>query len=150
MALPREIVWREGVFFPMEEGAAMCMIFKARIPFAVRVYVGGINVVSGKPYAGGLDRLNQDYIVVPSKSSDTCRIDGFVSGDGIAQQFVAGQENFRDIQIEIIPQGRAVDSTFLPAPSSLSYKWATRSDMTFGRAHNFCLSPAPLSDMKEA
>lgn len=70
----------------------MWIRFYTKRPFAVKVYVGGINAVSGKDENHSLhdpiqvqDNAKQDYIVAgPQKW-----LDGFANHDGKVVQFVA-------------------------------------------------------------
>ena len=71
----------------------MWIDFNANAPFAIKVYVGPINAVSGKsittetnPSEGkGHDKPCQDYVVVPQQAW----LDGIVTGNGTVKQFVA-------------------------------------------------------------
>jgi ubiquitin len=103
----------------------MWIKFSATSPFAVKVYVGGVNAVSGElveeTEGATMRRLKkkeagkaiQDYMVVPNQ----LWLDGIASNDGVVRQFVAmpfgdgysveaqltGQEKFGGIQFEITP-----------------------------------------------
>jgi hypothetical protein len=103
----------------------MWIDFKCAKPFAVKVYVGGINAVSGEPknadFGTLLRRSNalargetiQDYLV----TDDQCWIDGVAKRDGTVMQFIAtpadtgysveaqmtGLDSVRGIQLEIVP-----------------------------------------------
>ncbi|KAJ6258017.1 hypothetical protein Dda_6929 [Drechslerella dactyloides] len=77
--------------------------------FAVRVFVGGVNAVSGLTWKNIPKK--QDYLLVPPQS----RLDGVAVGDGVVKQFVAmplgagysvekqvtGQEAIGGLQLEI-------------------------------------------------
>ena len=75
----------------------MWLNFQAESPFAIKIFVGGINVVSGEPLtetpATLLRRLTlllkeksvQDYVVPPKQ----LWLDGVASSDGKVRQFVA-------------------------------------------------------------
>lgn len=99
----------------------MWINFEAESPFAIKIFVGGVNVVSGKP-AGATpkprsrsekDKL-QDYVVVPEQPW----IDGIACGDGYVKQFVAmkmgegysveaqitGEEIVGGLQFEVVPE----------------------------------------------
>lgn len=81
------------------EREAMWINFKSRAPFAIRVYVGGVNGLTGKPTA--LDNLpgspgvsgtppisenkEQDYFVTPAQPW----LDGVALSPGVVRQFVA-------------------------------------------------------------
>lgn len=105
--------WREhgGVFIPMYQREALWMSFHAAEwrPNAVKIGIGKINAISGKPWQEKLQRGREDYIVVP----DQPWLDGINAGEGIVRQFVAmpigmgytvegqltGKEEFGGIQI---------------------------------------------------
>jgi hypothetical protein len=93
-----------------------------RIPFAIRIYTGGINAISGEPMRPNMAtflkamngvRPKQDYLVFP----DQRWIDGTTVSPGVVRQFVStsygsgfsienqitGLETVGGIQIEIIP-----------------------------------------------
>jgi hypothetical protein len=116
------------------EREAMWINFTATVPFAIKMYVGGVNAVSGFPMVENektkekrlkmLDSAKsiQDYMVVPGQNW----LDGIVSEDGKIRQFVAkpkgsgfsveaqvtGEEKVGGIQIEVIPIKRNLPSTF--------------------------------------
>lgn len=123
--LPDELAEKGGIFFPMYQSEAMWMAFTASRPFALKIYVGGVNAVSGFPMVEN-DKTRekrarmlkdnkeiQDYVVTPNQPW----LDGIVSEDGKIRQFVAqpkgsgfsveaqvtGEEKVGGIQIEIIP-----------------------------------------------
>jgi hypothetical protein len=84
--------WRKhgGVFLPMYQREAMWLSFTGAWwkPTAVKVAVGKVNALSGRPWhqrltsRGGED---QDYMVVP----DQPWLDGINAGRGLIRQFVA-------------------------------------------------------------
>lgn len=77
---------RGGVFLPMYQREAMWLSFSgAWPPVALKVGVGGINAISGKPWTETLDGADQDYLVCP----DQPWLDGINSGEGTIRQFVA-------------------------------------------------------------
>lgn len=91
-------------------------------PFAVKVYAGGVNAVSGKPSStkqvpsanGDSDAVVQDYVVPPKQQW----LDGIARKDGFVSQFVAtpsnsgysveeqltGADKISGIQFEITPR----------------------------------------------
>lgn len=103
----------------------MWINFKASTPFLIKIYAGGVNVVSGQHYENTLDaktrhnkvqadrKFLQDYVVVPEQKW----IDGIATGKGIVKQFVAmpmgqgysveaqvtGEESMGGLQFEITP-----------------------------------------------
>ncbi len=81
--------WRErgGVFIPMYQREALWILFDAPEwrPNAVKVGVGGVNAVSGRPMDARLRSRPQDYITVPEQPW----LDGINAGRGFIRQFVA-------------------------------------------------------------
>ncbi len=100
-----------GVFIPMYQSEALWMNFHSRShkPNALKVAVGKINAVSGKPWQQKLLKSEADYLVVPPQPW----LDGINAGNGFIKQFVAmplgmgytvegqvtGKEEFGGIQI---------------------------------------------------
>jgi ubiquitin len=106
----------------------MWIRFHSQKPYAIKIFVGGVNAVSGEPAvetaATMLRRRNrlsqnkpiQDYVVVP----DQLWLDGIATDTGKVRQFVAmpvgsgysveaqvtGEEVTGGIQFEIIPGAR--------------------------------------------
>ncbi|KAJ4424865.1 hypothetical protein N0V82_000368 [Gnomoniopsis sp. IMI 355080] len=95
--LPDEIVRKGGVFFPMHQKEAMWVSFRSTAPFMIKMYAGGVNVVSGEhseedagTQARRISLLRQgrtiqDYVVVPPQPW----IDGIAVKSGMVRQFVA-------------------------------------------------------------
>ncbi|KAM0324390.1 hypothetical protein ACHAQA_008172 [Verticillium albo-atrum] len=132
--LPDDMVQKGGLFFPMYQCEAMWISFHANHPFAIKIYVGGVNAVSGFPMTENdatrekrarmlrEDKQIQDYMVVPEQPW----LDGIVSEDGKIRQFVAqpkgsgfaveaqvtGEEKVGGIQVEIIPVRRNTPTEF--------------------------------------
>jgi hypothetical protein len=81
--------WRDrgGVFIPMWQREALWLGFRAAEwkPNAVKVGVGGINVVSGEAWDEELHLEPQDYLICP----DQPWLDGINAGEGLVRQFVA-------------------------------------------------------------
>lgn len=81
--------WRErgGYFIPMYQREALWISFGGEYwrPNAVKVGVGGVNAVSGRPFDNRLRRRPQDYLVVP----DQPWLDGINAGANLIRQFVA-------------------------------------------------------------
>lgn len=127
------------------EREAMWISFKSKDRFAVKIYVGGVNAVSGESsteteqtQARRYERLRQkkdiqDYVVTP----DQMWLDGVASTDGAVRQFVAmpigtgysveaqitGTDLVRGLQVEVTP----VKESFMSAGSY--------SDSDFGERH---------------
>jgi hypothetical protein len=144
--MPEEMAKKGGVFLPMyqREGLptsnilctklhekltlriAMWVKFSAREPFALKIYVGGVNAISGVPIKESSeaalkrlqlsDKVTQDYVVLP----DQPWLDGIASDDGRIRQFVAmpkgsgysveaqvtGEEKIDGMQFELTPVKR--------------------------------------------
>jgi hypothetical protein len=83
--------WRAhgGVFIPMYQRVARWLEFQWAEwkPNAVKIGIGMINVLSGRPWDQSLSRGKQDYVVVP----DQPWLDGINTGRGVIRQFVADQ-----------------------------------------------------------
>ena len=108
-----------GLFIPMFQREALSLDFGSTYQmseeyFAIRIYAGSINAISGKAVQSQLSEEEQDYVVVPKQR----RLDGFLAGKGKVKQFVAmplgfgysveklvtGTEFIGGIQLEIIPR----------------------------------------------
>lgn len=107
--------WLEhgGIFIPMYQREALWISFGGWgwRPNAVKVAVGMINAVSGKPWDQELKPDEEDYLVCPPQPW----LDGINAGDGFIRQFVAmplgmgytveaqvtGEERFGGIQIVV-------------------------------------------------
>jgi hypothetical protein len=105
--------WAEhgGVFIPMYQREALWISFRPRYwkPNAVKIAVGKVNAVSGKPWDETLHPEEKDYLVCPPQPW----LDGINAGEGYIRQFVAmplgmgytveaqvtGEEKFGGIQI---------------------------------------------------
>ncbi|KAK9780416.1 putative Ubiquitin-like domain-containing protein [Seiridium cardinale] len=95
--LPVEMVDKGGIFLPMYQKEAMWITFDASAPFAIKIYAGGVNGISGEDMNEDFDtklrRLKkyiegksiQDYLVVPEQ----LWIDGIATSPGVVRQFVA-------------------------------------------------------------
>ncbi|WXC44648.1 hypothetical protein QX201_004384 [Fusarium graminearum] len=96
-ALPLSMAQKGGLFIPMYQKEAIWVGFTSMRRYAIEVFVGGINAVSGEPIvadaATALRRRNlirqgksvQDYVVVPGQHW----LDGIAFGQGNVRQFVA-------------------------------------------------------------
>ncbi|KAF9777149.1 hypothetical protein IL306_004576 [Fusarium sp. DS 682] len=95
--LPLPMAHKGGIFMPMYQREALWINFESEKRYAIKIFVGGVNIVSGEPpnatAATSLRRRKllkegksiQDYIVVPEKKW----IDGMVVEPGQVRQFVA-------------------------------------------------------------
>jgi hypothetical protein len=109
--VPEEWTKHGGVFIPMYQREALWISFSSRHwkPNAVKVAVGKVNAVSGKPWDQQLQTGKEDYLVCPPQ----IWLDGINAGDGFIRQFVAmplgmgytvesqvtGKEEFGGIQL---------------------------------------------------
>ncbi|HTM22859.1 MAG TPA: hypothetical protein VL172_20190 [Kofleriaceae bacterium] len=109
--------WREqgGVFLPMYQREAMWILFQGPHwkPHAVKVAVGKVCALTGRPWSESLHSHPQDYLVTPPQPW----LDGICAGKGFIRQFVAmplglgytvegqvtGEERFGGIQIKLFP-----------------------------------------------
>ncbi|KAI1619945.1 hypothetical protein EDD37DRAFT_569973 [Exophiala viscosa] len=149
-SLPESIVAKRGIFLPMYQLEAMWINFEATAPFAVKVYAGSINAVSGQPVAKSdaskVHRQSlvsqkasvQDYVVVPGQKS----LDGFATDNGLVRQFVAtklgdgytveaqvtAQEVYGGLQIEVTPA--VVTGQDRQSPVQASVKTLTGNSLT--------------------
>ncbi len=82
-------LWRErgGAFIPMYQREALWLGFHAAPwkPNAVKIAVGRVNAISGKPDDAALHTDHQDYVVCPEQPW----LDGVHTGHGLVRQFVA-------------------------------------------------------------
>jgi hypothetical protein len=85
--LPEDWVRHGGVFIPMYQSEALWICFNGSElrPHAVKVAVGKVNAVSGKPWNQSLEKGLDDYLVSPPQPW----LDGINAGDGFIRQFVA-------------------------------------------------------------
>lgn len=95
--LPTSMVIKGGAFFPMHQREAMWINFEAEAPFMIKIYCGGVNVVSGehmdedietkqrRSKLHGQGKPIQDYIVVPEQKW----LDGVAVKPSVVRQFVA-------------------------------------------------------------
>ncbi|MFB7874298.1 hypothetical protein ACFC06_03530 [Nocardia sp. NPDC056064] len=79
--------WRErgGVMLPVYQREAMWLSFSATTPAALKIGVGKVCAVSGKPWSDTLGQNPQNYVALPRQPW----LDGINSGDGTVRQFVA-------------------------------------------------------------
>ena len=85
--VPKKWLKTGGLFFPMYQREAMwiSLDLDGDDQMAVKIAVGKICVVTGKPWKNELDKNEQDYCVVPDQNW----IDGINGGNGYVKQFVA-------------------------------------------------------------
>ncbi|KAJ5153031.1 uncharacterized protein N7482_009509 [Penicillium canariense] len=136
--LPENIAAKGGIFLPMWQREALWIeLSSPRRPayndysvptYAIRVYVGQINAVSGKSMTEERGATwAQDYLIFPGQAW----IDGICVAPGVVRQFVAmplgsgytvegqktGEEKHGGLQIEVIPAYRRG-----------SHKWLTMTE----------------------
>ncbi|TVY18395.1 Ubiquitin [Lachnellula arida] len=150
--LPSHLVEKGGAFIPIYQREAMWINFTATKPFAVKVYVGGVNAISGESKVVtdatkqrrkellSQKKSIQDYVVPPKQYW----LDGIAKTDGKVLQFVAapvgsgysveaqitGQESIAGIQFEIVP------SKLIPTDTVIIVKTLT------GKVLSIACSPA--------
>jgi hypothetical protein len=109
--VPSDWVEHGGVFLPMYQREAMWISFGSVRPHAVKVAVGKVCALTGKPWSENLHRHPQDYLVAPPQPW----LDGISVGGGRIRQFVAmplgmgytvegqvsGEERFGGIQLKV-------------------------------------------------
>lgn len=83
--VPAEWLKHGGVFLPMHEREALWMSFASTGAHALKVGLGMVNAVTGKPWSDALDGSEQDYMVLPRQPW----LDGIKAEDGAIRQFVA-------------------------------------------------------------
>ena len=87
-SVPPEWNKHGGVIVPIQDAEAMWMAFDAgKQPVAVQVAAGKINALTGEPFQTSLQKKPQNYCVADPQPW----LDGFNSGNGTVQQFVATQ-----------------------------------------------------------
>ena len=76
------------------EREAMWLRFTSNKQFAIRIYIGGVNAITGEPMIPNMATLlkrqngigkKQDYVVVPEQPW----LDGIATSPGVVKQFVA-------------------------------------------------------------
>ncbi|PGH32696.1 hypothetical protein GX50_04476 [[Emmonsia] crescens] len=133
--LPENMSLKGGLLFPIHEREAMWIRFEGRSQFAVKIYIGGVNVISGEPSTENMatklrrQKLNsesqslQDYIVTPTQ----LWVDGIATAPGNVRQFVAvasgqgftveaqvtGEEVVDGLQFEVTKAGTPMSVTYL-------------------------------------
>lgn len=109
--VPVEWVEQGGVFLPMYQREAMWLSFGSLTPHAVKIAVGKVCAITGKPWSESLHQDPQDYLVAPPQPW----LDGIAVGSGRIRQFIAmplgmgytvegqvtGEERFGGIQIKV-------------------------------------------------
>ncbi|PQE20638.1 integral membrane protein [Rutstroemia sp. NJR-2017a BBW] len=100
--LPVSVVQKGGFFMPIHDREAMFIQFASTSPFAIKIYSGGVNVISGEskhPRAQENSAMEtefttkhsaQDHMVTPAQNW----VDGIASIDGKVQQFVAASDTY--------------------------------------------------------
>lgn len=138
----------------------MWIKFSAKEPFALKIYVGGVNAISGVPLKESpeaalkrlqlSDKVKQDYVVLP----DQPWLDGIASDDGRIRQFVAmpkgsgysveaqvtGEEKIDGMQFELTPVKRG-------CPESLNVKVYERASPYTSKDKLLNLHEKRLNDM---
>jgi hypothetical protein len=79
--LPPHMQKRGGLFIPMFQREALSLGFQCMSRnegFAIRIYAGSVNAISGKAVQSQCSDGEQDYVVIPNQR----RLDGFFAGKG--------------------------------------------------------------------
>jgi hypothetical protein len=84
---PASWLAKGGVLLPVYQREAMWLSFDADAPSALKIGVGKVCAVSGKPWSDALSQEPQNYVALPLQPW----LDGINSGDGTVRQFVAVQ-----------------------------------------------------------
>ncbi|KAH6874354.1 hypothetical protein B0T10DRAFT_552820 [Thelonectria olida] len=109
-----------GIFFPLYQREAMYISFKSTRPFAIRVFTGGVNAVSGLPWTETTG--SQDYLSVPPQKY----LDGIALDRLTVRQFVAmpiGAGYSVEKQITGLEEVGGFQLLITPYGSPLSLSW---------------------------
>ncbi|EUC44956.1 hypothetical protein COCMIDRAFT_26816 [Bipolaris oryzae ATCC 44560] len=117
--LPQNVREAGGIFFSMWQREAMWLNFQQGYhKYAVRVFVGHVNAITGQEMQKGLGKKDesklQDYVVIPGQKW----LDGICVAPGIVRQFVAmplgsgytvegqktSEEKHGGLQLEVTPE----------------------------------------------
>ncbi|XP_014558657.1 hypothetical protein COCVIDRAFT_24905 [Bipolaris victoriae FI3] len=117
--LPQKVKEAGGVFFSMWQREAMWLNFQqGSHKYAVRIFVGHVNAITGQEMQKELDKKDQsklqDYVVIPGQKW----LDGICVAPGIVRQFVAmplgsgytvegqktSEEKHGGLQLEVTPE----------------------------------------------
>jgi hypothetical protein len=144
--VPSEWLEHGGVFLPMYQREAMWLSFGSLRPHALKVGIGKVCAITGKPWRESLHADPQDYLVAPPQPW----LDGIAIGGGRIRQFVAmplgmgytvegqvtGEEAVGGIQIKL----------FRPKPGRIPEPEVVARRGPFGGfgAPPPCAAPAPM------
>lgn len=150
--IPESWLDRGGLIMPMYQAEALWLHFFSEYifergtfyPFAIKVYTGKINAVTGNTYAHGLNRNPQDYLVAP----DQPWIDGYCVAKGLIKQFVAtalgdgytaeeqltGQADIGGLQLVVYPMKAGVFERQFPRRPELEGSYRSRDGSSWGAA----------------
>ncbi|TVY46389.1 hypothetical protein LCER1_G008697 [Lachnellula cervina] len=99
--MPESMALKGGAFMPVHDREGLWINFESTRPFAIKIYLGGINAISGEPimetFATALRRAKlvkekkaiQDYVVVDPANQGQLWLDGIAKLNGKVMQFVA-------------------------------------------------------------
>jgi len=166
--LPLHMRKKGGLFIPMFQREALSLDFGSILQsseehFAVRIYAGSVNAISGKAVQSQLGEGEQDYVVVPKQR----RLDGFLAGKGKVRQFVAmplgfeysvekqvtGTEFIGGIQLEIIPRLNDKVKFIRPRHNTTSYWLPQQLDISediFRTPRELGMAPGQLLLMQDS
>lgn len=158
--LPEDAVDSGGFFLPIYQKEAMWISFEEEgfrgdaptVPFVVRVYAGGVNLVSGLPMQGNMSTFlkarngvrKQDYLVCP----DQPWIDGAATAPKVVRQFVGvpyGSGQSIEAQVTESESVGGIQIQIIPATGGIRIRVETW--------HRFCVYVPPTStilDLKKA
>ncbi|OCK91831.1 uncharacterized protein K441DRAFT_640868 [Cenococcum geophilum 1.58] len=138
--LPREMISKGGIFFPMYQREAMWVMFDCPKDqhYVIRPFVGGVNGISGEPMIGDMLSLmrrfnrvtqEQDYVVVPEQPW----LDGIAISPGKVAQFVATAVKGTDDSGGRFDRSRAPQAPMSQSfgPRSIEYE-VTKRDVVGG------------------
>ncbi|TVY65745.1 hypothetical protein LSUE1_G008321 [Lachnellula suecica] len=99
--MPEGMALKGGAFMPVHDREGLWVGFESTRPFAIKLYLGGINAISGEPiietFATPLRRAKlleekkaiQNYVVVDPANQGQLWLDGIAKLNGKVMQFVA-------------------------------------------------------------
>lgn len=166
--LPLHMRKKGGLFIPMFQREALSLDFgyayqKSEEYFAIRIYAGSINAISGKEPQNQAGGGEQDYIVAPKQR----RLDGFLAGKGVVKQFVAmplgfgysvekqvtGTEFIGGLQLEIIPRLTDKVKFIRPQRNAIKLPWLPQrlesSEDLFRTPRELGMAPGQLLLMQD-
>src|SRR5262245_5598604 len=161
-SVPANWMERGGVMLPMYQAEAMWLHFSPEYtvdretgyPFAIKIATGKLNAVSGQPWAEGLHRKPQDYMVSPGQPW----LDGYCVKKGFIRQFVAmplgagysaeeqvtGKAEYGGLQILVHPMKRGVFERRFPVLTAERLARRRSVDSMLSCAYEMALAPGGM------